>query len=102
MQPPQLLVGQWLAYPGHAVNPLRPDHTDLDVCVAGATDGKRYATQIIAGPEFPGPTKNAPYAIDGPDLPTEWWEPGSDLSDDPIRQTRRLGDRVITPATPPA
>lgn len=46
---PQQLVDQWLASPGHAVNLLRPDHTDLGVGVAVAGDGKLYATQVFAG-----------------------------------------------------
>jgi uncharacterized protein YkwD len=45
---PQQLVDQWLASPGHAVNLLRPDHTDLGVGVAVAGDGKLYATQVFA------------------------------------------------------
>lgn len=45
---PQELVDQWMASPGHRINLLRADHTDMGMGVAVAKSGKLYATQLFA------------------------------------------------------
>ncbi|WLP93267.1 MULTISPECIES: CAP domain-containing protein [Gordonia] len=42
------LLAQWAGSPGHRDNILDPAYTDLGVGVAVATDGKLYATQVLA------------------------------------------------------
>lgn len=42
------LLAQWAGSPGHRDNILNPSYTDLGVGVAVATDGKLYATQVLA------------------------------------------------------